>query len=377
MNLVLFGLFGKDVPSSERFADAFSFALEFGEDVNLFFDSYGGSLDEAGRISGMITAHQASGGVINAYLVGDLASAAVIPFLLVKKGRRFIAKGARVLIHEARVSADMVGGGDVAALAEYIETTNKMLAESYASLLDIGDEKAVRKLMKEERWLTDKEALEYGFASGYMSDDMLSGIKGEKAPAQATVAEAIASGNWSMSAAVTADEAGNQSARSLRMAACIMAGGNVPAKDKKTEGKGMDDTGKKEGGRGGGAVLTAEAERARITGILALGDTVPRDVVLKAIADGTDPGAVAIEALKTMSASASADKAAQPAKAGATELPTISAVVSPAGSAADSGEAAAFDGYVKRWNASAALQKIYFAGPEVYAAAMVKRGVKK
>ena len=140
-------------------------AIDSGEDIELIISSYGGDLDHALAVYKLLKPVSEK---ITAKVIGKVASAATV--ILLSANKRIADQDAELLIHfpstELRGTAD-----ELEETAMELRKYEGRLKEIYSSVA------GAETLLKEERWLTAKEALEAGLITEIEQTTPLSALK--------------------------------------------------------------------------------------------------------------------------------------------------------------------------------------------------------
>ena len=140
-------------------------AIDSGEDIELIISSYGGDLDHALAVYKLL---KPISDKITAKVIGKVASAATV--ILLAADKRIADQDAELLIHfpstELRGTAD-----ELEETAMELRKYEGRLKEIYSSVA------GAETLLKEERWLTAKEALEAGLITEIEQTTPLSALK--------------------------------------------------------------------------------------------------------------------------------------------------------------------------------------------------------
>jgi len=140
-------------------------AIDSGEDIELIISSYGGDLDHALAVYKLLKPVSEK---ITAKVIGKVASAATI--ILLAADKRIADQDAELLIHfpstELRGTAD-----ELEETAMELRKYESKLKEIYSGIA------GAETLLKEERWLTAKEALEAGLITEIEQTTPLSALK--------------------------------------------------------------------------------------------------------------------------------------------------------------------------------------------------------
>ncbi len=143
--------------------------------VDVKISSLGGSLDDALDIRQQFVDH----GDVSAYLYGFVASAATV----VAMGAKHIAMGkyALFLVHQCSnfvCESGQMNASELQALIDRMqknkeenEKIDSVLAAMYAARCKKHSQAELLDLLKESRWLTAQEALEWGFVDEILDDD--------------------------------------------------------------------------------------------------------------------------------------------------------------------------------------------------------------
>jgi ATP-dependent Clp protease protease subunit len=140
-------------------------AFEEENEIELYFNSPGGDPVESGAMYEEIKSFK---GKITAYGVGDLSSAAILPFLAVPKERRFVAKTAVMVMHNPSAYAY----GDHAELqkaADSLREMREVYGQIYAEELGLSAKETLA-IMENDKLEMAPRMIELGIASGYISD---------------------------------------------------------------------------------------------------------------------------------------------------------------------------------------------------------------
>ena len=140
-------------------------AIDSGDDIELIISSYGGDLDHALAVYKLL---KPVGEKVTAKVIGKVASAATV--ILLSADKRIADQDAELLIHfpstELRGTAD-----ELEETAMELRKYEGRLKEIYSSVA------GAETLLKEERWLTAKEALEAGLITEIEQTTPLSALK--------------------------------------------------------------------------------------------------------------------------------------------------------------------------------------------------------
>ena len=140
-------------------------AIDSGEDIELIISSYGGDLDHALAVYKLL---KPISDKITAKVIGKVASAATV--ILLAADKRIADQDAELLIHfpstELRGTAD-----ELEETAMELRKYEGKLKEIYSGIA------GAETLLKEERWLTAKEALDAGLITEIEQTTPLSALK--------------------------------------------------------------------------------------------------------------------------------------------------------------------------------------------------------
>jgi ATP-dependent protease ClpP protease subunit len=140
-------------------------AIDSGEDIELIISSYGGDLNHALAVYKLL---KPVGDKVTAKVIGKVASAATV--ILLSADKRIADQDAELLIHfpstELRGTAD-----ELEETAIELRKYESKLKEIYSGIA------GAETLLKEERWLTAKEALEAGLITEIEQTTPLSALK--------------------------------------------------------------------------------------------------------------------------------------------------------------------------------------------------------
>lgn len=129
-----------------------------GKAVNLHINSGGGSVVDAYAIMTALAAHDAK---VTAYVDGLAASAA--SYLVAAADEVVISSVAWMMIHDATTIA-WGGAKEMRDTAEYLDKTNRAIAEIYAKRSETRTVEDFERAMAETTWFTAEEAVEWGLA---------------------------------------------------------------------------------------------------------------------------------------------------------------------------------------------------------------------
>lgn len=135
-----------------------------GKDVDVLINSPGGSLFEGLAIYNLLREYE---GKVTVKILGIAASAA--SFIAMAADEIQIARSGFYMIHNGQVWA----AGDrnaLAEVAEWLKPFDSAMADIYAQRTDLAAAD-VAEMMDRETWLTAADAVEQGFADGYLASD--------------------------------------------------------------------------------------------------------------------------------------------------------------------------------------------------------------
>lgn len=151
-----------------------------GDPVTLNINSPGGDFFEGLAIHSLLTQYE---GDVHVKVVGLAASAASV--IALAGDTINIAESGFLMIHNAWTLA-MGNQHDMLDVAEMLSKFDTSMASLYASATGIS-EKRIHKMMDAETWISGKEAVDMGFASGLLGSSDLAITEGEKTVASASV----------------------------------------------------------------------------------------------------------------------------------------------------------------------------------------------
>lgn len=132
--------------------------------INVYIDSYGGSVSEGWAIYNTLRHHPAK---INTYGDGFVASAALYPFLA--GDNRIASSLSAYFLHQVMTGADGYPD-DLRAAAKEAELMTDVGIGAFVERAGMEREQ-VLELMKSETWLTPQQALDYGIATAIVADE--------------------------------------------------------------------------------------------------------------------------------------------------------------------------------------------------------------
>ena len=138
-------------------------AIDSGEDIELIISSYGGILNHALAIYKLLKPVSER---ITAKVIGVAASSAIL--ILLAANKRIADKDSRLLIHLPFVALEGTAD-DLESAAAEMRNYESIVKDIYSSVA------GAETLLKEERWLTAKEALEAGLITEI---EQMSALKG-------------------------------------------------------------------------------------------------------------------------------------------------------------------------------------------------------
>lgn len=156
-----------------------------GEPVTVNVNSPGGDFFEGVTIYNMLREYE---GAVTVNVIGLAASAASV--IAMGADTLNIAKAGFLMIHN---SWGVVIGNqhDLRDAAETFAVFDKAMAGVYADRSGI-DEKEIASLMSADHWMTGEQAVEQGFADGFMSSDAIIEDTDKKASAKHRIDKALA-----------------------------------------------------------------------------------------------------------------------------------------------------------------------------------------
>ena len=128
--------------------------------INVFINSYGGEVAEALAIYSALKRHSAS---VHTYCDGFACSAATIIFCA--GDVRTMGSIALLMIHNCMSYIGYANSEEMRTAAEDNDKINQSSINAYLTVTSLSEEK-ITELMDNATWLTAKEALDYGFATG-------------------------------------------------------------------------------------------------------------------------------------------------------------------------------------------------------------------
>lgn len=150
------------------------------QEVNIAVSSLGGYIDDGLSICEYVKAH----GKCNMIIIGMTASAATILCMKAKSVK--IARGSMMLIHNSSQMLDVWTSANKEKIDELIkafqhereqlDTIDKCLADIYSSKNGKTIDENLE-LMAQEKWLTAKDALEFGLVDAILDDDEEAALK--------------------------------------------------------------------------------------------------------------------------------------------------------------------------------------------------------
>ena len=140
-------------------------AIDSGEDIELIISSYGGILNPALAIYKLLKPVSER---VTARVIGVAASSATL--ILLAANKRIADKDSRLLIHLPFVALEGTAD-DLESAAAEMRNYESIVKDIYSSVA------GAETLLKEERWLTAKEALEAGLTTEIEQTTPLSALK--------------------------------------------------------------------------------------------------------------------------------------------------------------------------------------------------------
>jgi ATP-dependent protease ClpP protease subunit len=164
-------LFIEDI--NDRYAEeAFDYFKKHGiEHIVIEIHSPGGSLFGAARIVGLMRYYQSQGIIVETRTHGFAASAGFYILANGSKGHRYVNSHSELMWHEvisfSMFSVESPSDKEEAArvLRHLQDTTNTRLSE----VSNMTKEEVDIKIRKREFWMTGTEAIEFGFADGFLN----------------------------------------------------------------------------------------------------------------------------------------------------------------------------------------------------------------
>ena len=133
------------------------------EIINVYIDSYGGSVSEGWAIYNALLEHPAQ---VDTYGMGFVASAAVFPYLAGEN--RFASNLSAYYLHQVMIG--VAGYADeLRAAAKEADMMTEIGIHAFLDRTNM-DAGTVRKMMQAETWLTPEQALGYGIATAILAD---------------------------------------------------------------------------------------------------------------------------------------------------------------------------------------------------------------
>jgi len=140
-------------------------AIDSGEDIELIISSYGGDLDHALAVYKLLKPISER---VTARVIGVAASSATL--ILLAANKRIADKDSRLLIHLPFVAMEGTAD-DLESAAAEMRNYESIVKDIYSSVA------GAETLLKEERWLTAKEALEAGLITEIEQTTPLGALK--------------------------------------------------------------------------------------------------------------------------------------------------------------------------------------------------------
>lgn len=132
--------------------------------IDLTIESEGGLVTEGRAIYDMLVRHPAT---VNVHIEGLAASAAT--FIAMAGDVIDITEGSLFMIHRARVSAFGMDRDELRHLANRVELVDGIITETYTARTGLPRAR-VEAWMKEEKWMSGKEAVANGFVDKLISN---------------------------------------------------------------------------------------------------------------------------------------------------------------------------------------------------------------
>ncbi len=140
-------------------------AIDSGDDIELIISSYGGDLDHALAVYKLLKPVSEK---VTARVIGVAASSATL--ILLAANKRIADKDSRLLIHLPFVALEGTAD-DLESAAAEMRNYESIVKDIYSSVA------GAETLLKEERWLTAKEALDAGLITEIEQTTPLSALK--------------------------------------------------------------------------------------------------------------------------------------------------------------------------------------------------------
>lgn len=169
-NVGSFVLKGMD---SDAIKDAFEyFYLRNIRYVIVEIHSPGGSLFGAQRIISIIQEYQSKGVLVETRVYGFAASAGFLVFVAGDIGRRFVSPQADLMWHEllSLKLFDISTPADKEDEAKILRHLQDIRNNWLASRSKLSKEQIDEKIRKKEFWMSGRQAVEFGFADGFITD---------------------------------------------------------------------------------------------------------------------------------------------------------------------------------------------------------------
>lgn len=176
-SIYLYGTIGEDwwdsnsVPAADFVKQLNAFG---GEPVDIYINSYGGSVFDACAIYSAIQRYE---GHVRAFVDGLAASAA--SFCALSADEVLISPSGTVMIHDPL----MIAAGnakELRAAADELDIAAQTIRNIYASKTG-KDDAEIAEAMAAETWFTAAEAIEYGLADGYCQEKKIAAAYNKKA----------------------------------------------------------------------------------------------------------------------------------------------------------------------------------------------------
>lgn len=169
--ITIFDVIGEDYYGEGVTAKRIAAALRSigdGKNVTVLLNSPGGSLFEGIAIYSLLKEYQ---GTVTVKILGMAASAASVIALAGDEVQ--ISRSAFFMIHNAWVVA-AGNRNDMRAVADYLEPFDNAMADLYSAETGISIDQ-IKTMLDAETWLGGTEAIEKGFADGYLDSDIVEG----------------------------------------------------------------------------------------------------------------------------------------------------------------------------------------------------------
>lgn len=127
--------------------------------INVYINSYGGEVGEGLAIYNALKRHPAQ---VTTFCDGFACSIASVIFMA--GDERIMGNPSRLMIHDAWTSVMGANADELRKQADDLDNITSASVKAYMARVNITEEE-LRAMMKSEKWLTEEEALEMGFAT--------------------------------------------------------------------------------------------------------------------------------------------------------------------------------------------------------------------